>query len=191
MNIQYVTDRINPNWVSWFDYATGIATTFVRYKQVQALMDQGETRLHQLNLLGIILGWTSSLGMCVVGNFQVGWHLLNHVALFSCLLFLPSLLHSRGLSLIAENHTLLNAHSWGSVDLWCWSAVRHGAGWCVLLYAATCSQQKHVLDAFQCGSLEHSQHHQQYPSIVRYSSQLSLWGWMKGYCLSVDWPDWI
>ncbi|XP_076125221.1 DNA damage-regulated autophagy modulator protein 2b [Alosa pseudoharengus] len=48
----------------------GISTTYVRYKQVQALTDQGETRVHQLNLLGIILGWTSSLGMCVVGNFQ-------------------------------------------------------------------------------------------------------------------------
>lgn len=48
----------------------GIATTYVRYKQVQALTDEGETTLHRLNLLGIILGWTSSLGMCVVGNFQ-------------------------------------------------------------------------------------------------------------------------
>ncbi|XP_062401697.1 DNA damage-regulated autophagy modulator protein 2-like [Sardina pilchardus] len=50
---------------SWFD------TLWVsKYKQVQALTDQGETRVHQLNLLGIILGWTNSLGMCVVGNFQ-------------------------------------------------------------------------------------------------------------------------
>ncbi|XP_028853232.1 DNA damage-regulated autophagy modulator protein 2b [Denticeps clupeoides] len=48
----------------------GIATTYVRYKQVQALTGWEESRLHQLNLLGLVLGGISSFGMCVVGNFQ-------------------------------------------------------------------------------------------------------------------------
>ncbi|XP_010879202.1 DNA damage-regulated autophagy modulator protein 2b [Esox lucius] len=47
----------------------GVATMYVRYKQVQALTDQ-ESRLHKLNLLGLVLGWTSSFGMCIVANFQ-------------------------------------------------------------------------------------------------------------------------
>lgn len=151
--------------MSRFDNSTGIATTYVRYKQVEALIDQGQTRLHQLNLLGIILGWTSSLGMCVVGNFQVGQHSLTRMTWF-LYLFPPPILHFHGLSLSPENHDLLHPHSRGSDDLWCWGAVHHGADWGFLSYATTCPQQKHVLDSLKCGSLEHSQQYQQYPSPV-------------------------
>ncbi|XP_041748766.2 DNA damage-regulated autophagy modulator protein 2 [Coregonus clupeaformis] len=49
----------------------GIATMYVRYKQVQALTDEEESKLHKLNVLGLVLGWTSSFGMCIVANFQV------------------------------------------------------------------------------------------------------------------------
>ncbi|XP_024268337.1 DNA damage-regulated autophagy modulator protein 2 [Oncorhynchus tshawytscha] len=48
----------------------GIATMYVRYKQVQALTVEEESKLHKLNLLGLVLGWTSSFGMCIVANFQ-------------------------------------------------------------------------------------------------------------------------
>ncbi|MEQ2214413.1 hypothetical protein XENOCAPTIV_006009 [Xenoophorus captivus] len=48
----------------------GIATVYVRYKQVDGLIDDDETKLQRLNLLGLVLGWTSSFGMCVVANFQ-------------------------------------------------------------------------------------------------------------------------
>ncbi|KAJ3601954.1 hypothetical protein NHX12_029715 [Muraenolepis orangiensis] len=48
----------------------GIATTYVRYKQVQALLGQDEKTLHSLNKLGLVLGSISSSGMCVVANFQ-------------------------------------------------------------------------------------------------------------------------
>ncbi|XP_018606238.1 DNA damage-regulated autophagy modulator protein 2b isoform X1 [Scleropages formosus] len=48
----------------------GIATIYVRYKQVQGLVDQEESRLHRLNQAGLVLGWISSFGMCVVANFQ-------------------------------------------------------------------------------------------------------------------------
>lgn len=49
----------------------GVATMYVRYKQLQALVDSDDTRLNRLNLLGFVLGCGSSLGMCVVANFQV------------------------------------------------------------------------------------------------------------------------
>ncbi|XP_026881211.1 DNA damage-regulated autophagy modulator protein 2b [Electrophorus electricus] len=48
----------------------GIATMYVRYKQVQALTDHAEKRLLQLNFVGLVLGTISSFGMCVVANFQ-------------------------------------------------------------------------------------------------------------------------
>lgn len=48
----------------------GIATVYVRYKQVQALTDEDEVKLHRLNIAGLVLGWISSFGMCVVANFQ-------------------------------------------------------------------------------------------------------------------------
>uniref|UniRef100_A0A8C7WD84 DNA-damage regulated autophagy modulator 2b n=1 Tax=Oncorhynchus mykiss TaxID=8022 RepID=A0A8C7WD84_ONCMY len=48
----------------------GVATVYVRYKQVQALTDEEESKLHKLNVLGLVLGWTSSFGMCIVANFQ-------------------------------------------------------------------------------------------------------------------------
>lgn len=48
----------------------GVATMYVRYKQLQALMDVNDTRLNLLNQIGFVLGCGSSLGMCVVANFQ-------------------------------------------------------------------------------------------------------------------------
>ncbi|XP_076857233.1 DNA damage-regulated autophagy modulator protein 2b [Brachyhypopomus gauderio] len=64
----------------------GIATMYVRYKQVQALTDQAEKRLLQLNFVGLVLGSTSSFGMCVVANFQkttlFSMHLVGAVLTF-------------------------------------------------------------------------------------------------------------
>ncbi|XP_059918547.1 DNA damage-regulated autophagy modulator protein 2-like [Gadus macrocephalus] len=48
----------------------GLANTYVRYKQVQALLGPEERSLHKLNKLGLVLGSISSSGMCVVANFQ-------------------------------------------------------------------------------------------------------------------------
>uniref|UniRef100_A0A673I636 DNA damage-regulated autophagy modulator protein 2-like n=1 Tax=Sinocyclocheilus rhinocerous TaxID=307959 RepID=A0A673I636_9TELE len=47
----------------------GVATMYVRYKQLRALVD--DPRLNLLNLIGFVLGCGSSLGMCVIANFQV------------------------------------------------------------------------------------------------------------------------
>ncbi|XP_028302715.1 DNA damage-regulated autophagy modulator protein 2-like isoform X2 [Gouania willdenowi] len=48
----------------------GIATVYVRYKQVEALTAEDQLLLRRLNLGGLLLGCISSFGMCVVANFQ-------------------------------------------------------------------------------------------------------------------------
>nr|XP_061814190.1 DNA damage-regulated autophagy modulator protein 2-like [Nerophis lumbriciformis] len=49
----------------------GMATVYVRYKQVEALMSSDEDRIaYRLNRFGLLLGLFSSAGMCVVANFQ-------------------------------------------------------------------------------------------------------------------------
>ncbi|XP_077384746.1 DNA damage-regulated autophagy modulator protein 2b [Festucalex cinctus] len=49
----------------------GMATVFVRYKQVEALTSSdGDTLVERLNRSGLLMGLFSSLGMCVVANFQ-------------------------------------------------------------------------------------------------------------------------
>ncbi|XP_051977722.1 DNA damage-regulated autophagy modulator protein 2b [Xyrauchen texanus] len=64
----------------------GVATMYVRYKQLQALTDEYDTRLNRLNRLGLVLGCGSSLGMCVVANFQkttlFSMHLVGAVLTF-------------------------------------------------------------------------------------------------------------
>ncbi|KAG9260746.1 DNA damage-regulated autophagy modulator protein 2 [Astyanax mexicanus] len=64
----------------------GIATMYVRYKQVQALTDLDQKRVHLLNSAGFVLGCTSSVGMCVVANFQkttlFSMHLVGAVLTF-------------------------------------------------------------------------------------------------------------
>ncbi|XP_048858928.1 DNA damage-regulated autophagy modulator protein 2-like isoform X2 [Brienomyrus brachyistius] len=63
----------------------GMATIYVRYKQVQVLMRE-EHRVHRLNALGLGLGFGSCLGMCVVANFQksvlIGMHFLGAIMTF-------------------------------------------------------------------------------------------------------------
>lgn len=62
------------NVFQWCNVAfspAGVATMYVRYKQLHALVDADDTRLTRLNRVGFVLGCGSSLGMCVVANFQV------------------------------------------------------------------------------------------------------------------------
>ncbi|XP_043356631.1 DNA damage-regulated autophagy modulator protein 2 isoform X2 [Dermochelys coriacea] len=47
----------------------GIATVYVRYKQVYAL-SPGEPKIARLNKAGFILGMISSFGLCIIANFQ-------------------------------------------------------------------------------------------------------------------------
>ncbi|XP_029911919.1 DNA damage-regulated autophagy modulator protein 2 [Myripristis murdjan] len=64
----------------------GLATVYVRYKQVEALAVGGETRLHQFNSAALTLGCLSALGMCIVANFQesaiISVHLLGATLTF-------------------------------------------------------------------------------------------------------------
>ncbi|KAL2103679.1 hypothetical protein ACEWY4_000547 [Coilia grayii] len=59
----------------------GAATVYVRYKQVQTLTSPSEHVLHILNALGVLLGFLSCCGMCVIANFQktdlIGVHLFG------------------------------------------------------------------------------------------------------------------
>lgn len=48
----------------------GVATIYVRYKQVQALNPE-ENRIIRLNKAGLVLGLLSCLGLSIVANFQV------------------------------------------------------------------------------------------------------------------------
>lgn len=48
-----------------------MATVYVRYKQVEALTADGGGAFRRLNRAGLVLSLISSLGMCVVANFQV------------------------------------------------------------------------------------------------------------------------
>ncbi|XP_023649365.1 DNA damage-regulated autophagy modulator protein 2-like isoform X2 [Paramormyrops kingsleyae] len=57
----------------------GMATMYVRYKQVQVLMMREKHRVHCLNALGLALGFGSCLGMCVVANFQKSTLLFMHL----------------------------------------------------------------------------------------------------------------
>ncbi|NWI53369.1 DRAM2 protein, partial [Calyptomena viridis] len=47
----------------------GVATVYIRYKQVCAL-DPGTSRLLRINRIGLSLGWMSCFGLCVIANFQ-------------------------------------------------------------------------------------------------------------------------
>ncbi|KAM9860346.1 DNA damage-regulated autophagy modulator protein 2b [Aulostomus maculatus] len=64
----------------------GMATVYVRYKQVKVLTAVHETRIHRLNRCGLLLGLISSFGMCVVANFQkttlFSMHLVGAVLTF-------------------------------------------------------------------------------------------------------------
>uniref|UniRef100_A0A672K997 DNA damage-regulated autophagy modulator protein 2-like n=1 Tax=Sinocyclocheilus grahami TaxID=75366 RepID=A0A672K997_SINGR len=47
-----------------------MGTMYVRHKQVQALISASELGLQLLNYTGLLMGIASTVGMCVVANFQ-------------------------------------------------------------------------------------------------------------------------
>lgn len=48
----------------------GMATMYVRYKQVYAL-NPDKSRIIKLNKIGLVLGLMSCFGLCIIANFQV------------------------------------------------------------------------------------------------------------------------
>ncbi|XP_031988620.1 DNA damage-regulated autophagy modulator protein 2 isoform X1 [Corvus moneduloides] len=63
----------------------GMATMYVRYKQVSALSPE-KPRILRLNKLGLTLGWLSCFGLCIIANFQKCILYYIHV-LGACLTF--------------------------------------------------------------------------------------------------------
>ncbi|NXW75217.1 DNA damage-regulated autophagy modulator protein 2 [Hirundo rustica] len=63
----------------------GIATMYVRYKQVSALSPE-KPKILRLNKLGLTLGWMSCFGLCIIANFQKCILYYIHV-LGACLTF--------------------------------------------------------------------------------------------------------
>lgn len=152
----------------------GVATMYVRYKQVEALIDAGGTRLHLLNRVGLVLGCGSSLGMCVVANFQVHASEINLFNSRRCLLTCCDAL--------AENHSVLHASGRRRVDVRRRRSVRLRPDPAVISHAASHPQQKHVLDPSERGDVDFSQHHQQYPS-----SQEGIVGLMSSGLMFSPW----
>ncbi|NXX51348.1 DRAM2 protein, partial [Tricholaema leucomelas] len=63
----------------------GMATMYVRYKQVSALSPD-KARIIRLNKVGLTLGWMSCFGLCIIANFQKCILYYIHV-LGACLTF--------------------------------------------------------------------------------------------------------
>ena len=161
----------------------GVATVYVRYKQVQALTDEEESKLHKLNVLGLVLGWTSSFGMCIVANFQVPIELCPVV--YICLSISFGLFYSPCSSFSyndnhvcscdtvnqylsspsTENHSVLHAPGGGDIDVRCGGPVHPGAEEGVAVHAASSSREEYILGPTQRWSLDLCQHYQQYPAL--------------------------
>ncbi|XP_066479809.1 DNA damage-regulated autophagy modulator protein 2 isoform X2 [Tiliqua scincoides] len=65
--------------------ALGMATVYVRYKQVNALNPE-ELEILRLNKAGFALGLVSSFGLCIIANFQKTTFIYMHV-IGACLTF--------------------------------------------------------------------------------------------------------
>ncbi|KAG1946178.1 DNA damage-regulated autophagy modulator protein 2b [Pimephales promelas] len=101
----------------------GVATMYVRYKQLQALVDDADTRLNCLNRVGLALGCGSSFGMCVVANFQkttlFSMHLVGAVLTFgvgALYVFVQTLL-----SFLMQPHVHSKAVFWTRLSIGGWT----------------------------------------------------------------------
>lgn len=146
-----------------------MATVYVRYKQVEALIGEDELKLNRLNRFGLLLGWISSFGMCVVANFQVSAagpgsvhtctvsEVLNESAVNLCVCLCVCL------SVGAEDHAVLHAPGGGGADLWGRGSLHPGSDAALTSHAASRPQQDHLPGPPRHRSLDPDQHHQQYP----------------------------
>ncbi|CAF91565.1 unnamed protein product [Tetraodon nigroviridis] len=134
-----------------------MATVYVRYKQVEALTADAGAALGRLNLAGLALGLLSSLGMCVVANFQVRAAGPG-----------PGR-RRRGLTLDpahAENRALPGAPAGGGADPRGGGPLHPGADAAVAPHAAPHPQQAGVPGPPGHRAVDPGQHHQQYPPSV-------------------------
>lgn len=151
----------------------GIATVYVRYKQVEALTGEDRLTVHRLNRVGLVLGWISSFGMCVVANFQVSaagpesahtWAVPEHVSSESVCACVS-----------AEDHRVLHAPGGGHNDFRCGGPLHPGSDSDLAQHAASHPQQDHLPGPPGYRSLDAGQHHQQYP-LTQQQLETKSWG---------------
>ncbi|KAI4890864.1 hypothetical protein NFI96_023731 [Prochilodus magdalenae] len=131
----------------------GVATMYVRYKQVQALTGMEQNRVLQLNFAGLLLGCISSFGMCVVANFQkttlFSMHLVGAMLTFGvgALYILCQTL----LSFYMQPHIHNKSMFWTrlSVCIWTFSSIissilTHKTSTHNLSQCQSCSHQPHI-----------------------------------------------
>lgn len=137
----------------------GIATVYVRYKQVEFLIGEDKLSLHRLNRLGLVFGWISSFGMCVVANFQVSAAGLGSDHTWA----VSERVSSKSVCVWAEDNPVLHAPGGGDNDLWDRGSLRPGSIAALAQHAASHPQQDHLPGPCGYRCLDPGQHHQQYP----------------------------
>ena len=147
--------------------SAGMATVYVRYKQVEALTGEAEIKLNRLNRFGLVLGLISSFGMCVVANFQVsaaGPGSVHGWAVCVCDRVERVSSESVCVCVRAEDHAVLHAPGGGGADLRRRGALHPGSDAALAQDAASHPQQGHLPGPPRHRSVDAVQHHQQYPS---------------------------
>ena len=140
-----------------------MATVYVRYKQVEALTGEDKLTLHRLNRFGMVLGWISSLGMCVVANFQVraadpgSVHSCAGPAVNVCVCVCVCVCVG------AEDHAVLHAPVGCGARPRGRGSLHPGSDAAVAQDATSRPQQEHLPDPPRHRSLDPGQHHLQYP----------------------------
>ncbi|XP_030329346.1 DNA damage-regulated autophagy modulator protein 2 [Strigops habroptila] len=104
----------------------GMATMYVRYKQVYALNPE-RPRILRLNKIGLTLGLLSCFGLCIIANFQKCILYYIHV-LGACLTFGVGAIYmlvQTVLSYLMQPELHSKDIFWIrlSVSLWCWSSI--------------------------------------------------------------------
>lgn len=133
----------------------GIATVYVRYKQVEALTGEDKLKIHRLNRLGLVLGLISSFGMCVVANFQVSAASTGSEHTWA----VSELLSSECVSVSAEDRPVLHAPGRGDNDLRGRGSLHPGSDTALAQHAASRPQQNHLLGPPGYWTLDAGQHH--------------------------------
>ncbi|KAG7472533.1 hypothetical protein MATL_G00109880 [Megalops atlanticus] len=102
----------------------GVATVFVRYKQVQALLGPEERQLQRWNLAGLVLGLISAFGMCIIANFQKTVIFYVHLTgvILSIVIGVCYILVQTVVSYRMQPHIHGKAIFWARLVIWLWTS---------------------------------------------------------------------
>ncbi|XP_052670165.1 DNA damage-regulated autophagy modulator protein 2 isoform X2 [Harpia harpyja] len=143
----------------------GMATMYVRYKQVYALNPE-KSKIIKLNKIGLTLGLMSCFGLCIIANFQSPSYTQRSQ---------PPLPHPPSKSVQAAFSSIISLRHWSGEEMY---SVLHPRGWSlpdirsrghlyagsdrpILPDAARSSQQRYLLDPSDCVTLvlfKHREH---------------------------------